>query len=96
MSEFVKLWRECIQCESDFYIKEEDQKFFEAKNLELPKRCWPCRQKNKREAAEAKAKQAEKDRMTRSNGSRRPRSAPKSGGAADTTNLKHKRQGRDK
>lgn len=52
-----KLYKECLQCNSDFYITEKDQEFFESKNLEIPKRCWPCRQKNKKEAIAAKAAQ---------------------------------------
>jgi hypothetical protein len=67
-----KIYRECTQCESDFYIKESDQQFFEEKELELPKRCWPCRQKNKREAAAAKAAQAANERSERMNGQRKP------------------------
>jgi ribosomal protein L33 len=50
-----KIYKECIQCESDFYVTEKDQSFFKDKGLELPKRCWHCRKKNKEEAAEAKA-----------------------------------------
>lgn len=88
-----KIYRECIQCESDFYIKESDQAFFEQKGLELPKRCWPCRQKNKREAAEAKARQAEADRSARTNGNRRPRRSPGHGTRTEDTveRTRHKR-----
>ncbi len=96
MTELEKLWKSCIQCESDFYLKESDQKFFESKDLELPKRCWTCRQKNKRDAAEARAKQEDKDRLSRSSGNRKPRSSPKDGGAHETTTLKYTRKGRNK
>lgn len=96
MSETTKLWRECIQCESDFYIKEVDRDFFEAKGLELPKRCWGCRQKNKREAIEAKARQADEDRIARMNGKRKPARAPTGSQAHETTTVKHTRQGRNK
>lgn len=45
-----KEWKTCLQCKSDFYIKEVDREFFVSKNLELPKRCWRCRKQNKDEA----------------------------------------------
>ena len=62
-----KIYRECIQCESDFYITEKDQDFFNAKSLELPKRCWPCRMKNRKEAQEAKIRQLDKQDKTGKN-----------------------------
>ena len=52
-----KLYRKCADCGGDFYITEKDQKFFEARQLALPKRCWSCRQKNKAQAEKALAEQ---------------------------------------
>jgi len=74
--ELEKVWRKCLQCDSDFYIKEADQEFFKLKNLELPKRCWTCRQKNRKEAMEARMRQAEADRIARLNGKLRTGRSP--------------------
>lgn len=46
-----RLYRECVQCEHDFYISDKDQEFFASRNLELPKRCWACRKSNRSENA---------------------------------------------
>lgn len=92
MDNTEKLWRECCQCDTDFYIKAEDQKFFESRGLELPKRCWSCRQKNKREAMAAKAIQAEKERQLRMNGNRKPKRTPVANSASGTTTTKYKRR----
>jgi hypothetical protein len=100
----TKIYRECIQCTSNFYIKESDQVFFqetcacghdrasheggpcagcrtcpEFKALDLPKRCWPCRQRNRRIVAEAKARQAHEERVKRIEGSRRTGRSPRKG-----------------
>ena len=88
-----KIYRECVQCTNDFYIKEEDQEFFESKGLEFPKRCWPCRQKNKREAAEAKAKQAAADRASRRDGQLRTGRTTRK--PVTTTTVDRKRIGKD-
>lgn len=42
-----RVYRLCAQCGGEFYIKGEDQRFFAARNLELPKRCFKCRKENK-------------------------------------------------
>ena len=52
-----RLYRECKQCKKDFYITETGQEYFIRKQLELPKRCWKCRQQNREEMIEAIAKQ---------------------------------------
>lgn len=41
------LWRVCKQCDKEFYLKGSAVEFFTEKRLELPKRCWNCRQINK-------------------------------------------------
>jgi hypothetical protein len=33
----------CKDCNADFVFSEKDQKFFESKGFEPPKRCKPCR-----------------------------------------------------
>jgi hypothetical protein len=96
------IYRDCIQCGSEFYIKEKDQDFFlnkcrcghsrrdhdpqchncacdEFSPLEFPKRCWRCRQKNKKDAARAQADQRQAERRARDNGNRQPRRAPQQG-----------------
>jgi hypothetical protein len=60
-----KLYRECKQCQNEFYITDRDQQYFTSRDLELPKRCWSCRQRNKREAQQEIAKQKEAERMQR-------------------------------
>jgi hypothetical protein len=59
-----KIYKVCVQCEHDFYISEKDQDFFSSRELEFPKRCWSCRQKNRKERAEeaAAANQPERRR----------------------------------
>ena len=39
--------RQCKDCQQPFEISPEEQNFFESKNLELPKRCIPCRRKRR-------------------------------------------------
>lgn len=39
--------RTCKQCGKEFVITDEEIKFMEGKNLELPKRCKECRKENK-------------------------------------------------
>lgn len=38
----------CIQCGKEFELSDNEINFYRNKNLELPKRCKECRQKNKR------------------------------------------------
>lgn len=54
-----RLYRECVQCQHDFYISDKDQEFFASRELELPKRCWTCRKQNRDEANQQKQEQAE-------------------------------------
>lgn len=49
-----KIFKNCIQCGNEFYISEKDQGFFTTNNLEFPKRCWACRQRNKLEKEKSK------------------------------------------
>lgn len=51
-----KLFRECIQCGHAFYLTEADQQFFAERELTLPRRCWTCRQKNRKEQEAALGK----------------------------------------
>ena len=39
--------RTCVQCGKDFYISQNEIKYFKSKNLRLPKRCKDCRALNK-------------------------------------------------
>jgi len=73
------VYKECVEedCQAEFYITERDQEYFADKDLELPKRCWSCRQKRKRERNEAKAKQDTEERSLRMNGNRKPGRAPR-------------------
>jgi len=58
----TKIFKLCVQCEHDFYISEKDQEFFLSRELEFPKRCWSCRQKNRKERAEEAATQPDRRR----------------------------------
>lgn len=94
------IYRECIQCNADFYITEKDQRFFESRDLELPKRCWKCRQENKRKAEAARAAQQAEERQQRGNGNRRRSRAPQQAGGVveffveDKRPARRNRQGR--
>lgn len=46
--------RRCVQCNKEFNISEGEEKFYRDKNLDLPKRCKECRDKNKREGSNKK------------------------------------------
>jgi len=37
----------CMQCGQNFYLSGKDRAFFQAKNFQIPKRCWRCRQERK-------------------------------------------------
>ena len=39
--------KKCIQCGEKFTLSDSEIKFFESKNLSLPKRCKNCREKNR-------------------------------------------------
>ncbi len=39
--------RNCIQCGKEFELTDSEIKFYKSKNLQLPKRCKECREKNK-------------------------------------------------
>ena len=39
--------RKCKQCGKEFVLSDSEIKFFNDKNLELPKRCSECRKENK-------------------------------------------------
>ncbi len=56
------IYRTCVQCDSDFYIKDKDQEYFQSNNLELPKRCWACRQRNRETIRKEIEQQKEQDR----------------------------------
>lgn len=56
-----KLYRECVQCGNNFYIKKKDQDYLLGRKLELPKRCFACRKKNKEEAERQLSQATEKD-----------------------------------
>ncbi len=92
------IYRECVQCQSDFYIKEDDQLFYERRDLELPKRCWKCRKENKEKAAKARAAQAAQARSERPNGNRRRQRAPQQTGVVEVfvedSRVRRNRQGR--
>ena len=45
--------RKCLDCGRDFEITPSEQKFFTSKELELPKRCLPCRRKRKAERSQS-------------------------------------------
>ena len=49
-----RIWRDCVDCGSDFYITEKTQDYCASQQYEFPKRCWKCRQilKREREAQE--------------------------------------------
>ena len=49
----AKIYRQCVQCGNDFYINDDDQVYFVQKGLELPKRCYACRKKNKQDRESA-------------------------------------------
>jgi len=49
----AKIYRQCVQCSSDFYVNDNDQVYFAEKGLELPKRCFSCRKKNKQDRESA-------------------------------------------
>lgn len=53
--------RTCKQCGKEFVITDEEIKFMEGKNLELPKRCKECRKANK---AKYRKKKKEKAKMS--------------------------------
>lgn len=38
--------RKCVQCGKEFVISDSEKQFFENRNLNLPKRCKECREKN--------------------------------------------------
>ena len=60
-----KIYKTCVQCDHDFYISEKDQEFFASRELEMPKRCWSCRQQNrktKQAAIDEQATQTWEDR----------------------------------
>lgn len=60
-----KEWRSCLQCNSDFYLKEVDKEFFVSRNLELPKRCWKCRKQNKNEAIASRLKKSDDESVAK-------------------------------
>ena len=70
-----KIYRECVQCQHDYYISEKDQVFFEGRELELPKRCWSCRKKNR---VESQQKVQQDNWDNRPNNQRRRSRAPQS------------------
>lgn len=37
----------CIDCGNDFVLTDKERAFYEDRNLHLPKRCKPCRDKRK-------------------------------------------------
>ena len=39
----------CVECGKPFTISDNERQWFIDKNLALPKRCFPCRQKRKQE-----------------------------------------------
>ena len=39
---------ECQDCKQDFVFTEGEQQFFESKEFKDPRRCKPCRDKNKK------------------------------------------------
>ena len=39
--------KKCVQCNKNFTISDSEIKFYEEKNLTLPKRCKECRERNK-------------------------------------------------
>jgi hypothetical protein len=45
------IWMDCVDCGEGFLFSVGEQRFYEAKGLEVPKRCPECREKRK----EAKA-----------------------------------------
>lgn len=39
--------KKCVQCDKEFTITDSEMQFFENRNLNIPKRCKECREKNK-------------------------------------------------
>ena len=53
--------KKCVQCGKAFEISESEKRFFESKNLTLPKRCRECREKNKNSGNSQKNTKATKN-----------------------------------
>jgi hypothetical protein len=53
--------KKCVQCGKAFEISEAEKRFFESKNLTLPKRCRECREKNKNSGNSQKNTKATKN-----------------------------------
>lgn len=41
------IWMDCVECGEGFLFSVGEQKYFEAKKLEVPQRCPKCRKKRK-------------------------------------------------
>ena len=118
------IYRECIQCHNEFYLKDNDQRFYAAQctcghpdhvhddgldcghcrcpsftPLELPKRCWHCRKKNREVAVQSRADEQEAERKTRTNGGLRRKRAPQQpnqSGLVEVFVSDRRRQGRNR
>jgi hypothetical protein len=42
-----KIYKYCVDCESEFFVTEKSQEWLAQQGWELPKRCYDCRQKKK-------------------------------------------------
>ena len=62
MEEKQEIVMQCRDCQKDYVITPGEQKFYEEKELNIPKRCAACRAARKAAAVNTKdAKQAEED-----------------------------------
>ena len=41
------IWMDCVDCGDGFLFSKGEQKFYQAQELEVPKRCPECREKRK-------------------------------------------------
>jgi hypothetical protein len=73
--------RKCEGCGDTFEWSEKDQRFYESKGFEPPKRCKPCRAARKKKFAEKDAakKTAQNAKKGRSGGQRGSRQPARSG-----------------
>lgn len=58
MVEEVAMKRTCIQCGKEFELTNSEMDFYRKKNLNLPKRCQECREKNKRQTGTPQMRQS--------------------------------------
>jgi hypothetical protein len=42
-----RIYKECVDCDAEFFVTEKSQEFLESKGWSIPKRCFECREKKK-------------------------------------------------